>query len=242
MTKYKKLGSLVLAGCMAASSLAMSAGAVNVAPEETTAESQALSEFAGETIKCKVVTIETDGTSSEKVVDVAIPEGVTSEQAKDIIALSTDTGSNEGISTFSAYSPYTQLGSTNYNAYIPLQSSSTGNAVFPTTTITKNCMGLKVVLANIQPNVGNLNVRVRNAAMVGTNAYDPYYLNASTDTSSSGEISCTVFFWNGVDLGQEGTGNGVPSFHKGNRITVYASATRTSGKADVSVYMGNAYD
>jgi len=204
MTKYKKLGSFVLAGCMAVSSLAMSAGAVDV-NEETASEPQALSEFAGETIKCKVVTIETDGTSSEKIVDVAIPEGATSEQAKDIIASSTDTGSNEGISAFASSSPYTKLGSTNYGAYIPLQSSAEGGSVFPTTAITKNCMGLKVVLANIRNNVGNLNVRVRNAAMVGTNAYDPYYLNASTDTSTSGEVSCTVFFWNGVNLGQAGT-------------------------------------
>ena len=67
MSKFKKMMSTTLAGCMAASALMMSAGAVNSqdVPSSALANSQSISAFAGDNVTVNVVHVKADGSTTQ---------------------------------------------------------------------------------------------------------------------------------------------------------------------------------
>ena len=87
MSKFKKMMSTTLAGCMAASALMMSAGAVNSqdVPSSALADSQSISAFAGDNVTVNVVHVKADGSTTQTPVEVAIPEDTTNDEQGSII-------------------------------------------------------------------------------------------------------------------------------------------------------------
>ncbi len=231
MTKFKKITGIALAGCMALSSLMMTAGAVDMSISPV-AEANMRSTFSGETMTCQVVCVDPDGSATDKLLKVNIPQGATVAEEQAMISDAID-------AEYGLRSSDVQIGSTNRNAYIPKETSSEGAPVFDEFTLSSTCHGLKVYFYHVSSSIGNLNVRIRNRSMPSSgDSYDVYYLDQEIGNNMNAD--CTVVFWNGVDVGSQGSG--VPALNKGSKITVYASGTKGSGTAYVSVYMVNPWN
>lgn len=84
MTKFKKITGIALAGCMALSSLMMTAGAVEV-PSEATNDATTLSEFAGTVETGTAVYVDEDGNVHQSMYSVEIPEDATKAEENAIV-------------------------------------------------------------------------------------------------------------------------------------------------------------
>ena len=173
MSKFKKMMSTTLAGCMAASALMMSAGAVNSqdVPSSALANSQSISAFAGDNVTVNVVHVKADGSTTQTPVEVAIPEDTTNdEQGSIIVNAAVQASDSTGIMLQAARSAPNgrRLGdSTVYtnvdgNQGVKLADGLAGNVDYS---------GLAVYMHNIDRSITKMNVSVWTSAMGQSNCY-----------------------------------------------------------------------
>lgn len=229
MTKFKKMMSVTLAGCMAASALMMSAGAVNV-QDDSSAElvnPQSISVFAGDNVTVNVVHVKGDGTTTQTPVEVAVPADTTNaEQGSIIVNAAVQASNSDGIMLQSARSapngprlgdPHTANVRTNIdgNQGVTLANGLARNVDYS---------GLAVYMYNINRSITKMNVSVWTSAMGQSNCYQ---LRRVVNTDSE----CTVIFYDDIKYGAD---NFIIS--PGDNITAFGSAVSGSGKVTTELY------
>ena len=217
MSKFKKMMSTTLAGCMAASALMMSAGAVNSqdVPSSALANSQSISAFAGDNVTVNVVHVKADGSTTQTPVEVAIPEDTTNdEQGSIIVNAAVQASDSTGIMLQAARSApngrrlgdsrtatvYTNVDG---NQGVTLADGLAGNVDYS---------GLAVYMHNIDRSITKMNVSVWTSAMGQSNCYQ---LRRVVNTKSE----CTVLFYDDIQYGAD---NFIIS--PGDNITAFGSA------------------
>ena len=217
MTKFKKITGIALAGCMALSSLMMTAGAAEV-PAQALADSMKLSENAGKTMMVNVVNADISGSYDQQVIEVNIPEGATVQQEKQAVTAAATKAAGREISVSRAAIAGDVLGSDSGVTVTP----NTGSA-----TTTELCRGrarkdYEVLVVYMKANEGatakKLNVRVWTSAIGVTYGEDNAVYSLNNPLSST----CTVMFVNGKVAGRD-------KFWIANGDTVIAYGSTVSG-------------
>ncbi len=228
MKNFKKITGIALAGCMALSSLMMTAGAA-----EISSKANALSKNAGETVMVNVVNANIDGSYEQKVIEVNIPaEATVREEQQVVTAAATKAAGREITMTRAANEPWLgySLGSAKTVKVYP--NGSTSSKLLASGYVDDTYDVLVVYMSNIDPDITGMNVSVWSTAMNVTHGetFAVYSLNnpvSSSDTS-------TVMFVNGRDYGKD-------TFWMAKGDTVEVNGSTTSGTGYVTTELFGQY-
>lgn len=229
LNKFKKMMSTTLAGCMAASALMMSAGAVNAqdVPSAALANPQSISAFAGDNVTVNVVHVKADGSTTQTPVEVAIPEDTTNdEQGSIIVNAAVQASDSTGIMLQAASSAPNgpRLGASHTATVRTNVDGTQGVTLAEGLARNVDYSGLAVYMHDIDPSITKMNVSVWTSAMGQSNCYQ---LRRVVNTNSE----CTVLFYDDIKYGAD---NFIIS--PGDNITAFGSAVSGSGKVTTELY------
>lgn len=220
MTKFKKITGIALAGCMALSSLMMTAGAAEV-PSEATTDATTLSEFAGETLHGNAYFIKSENDVSKAEFDISIPENATqemvdilfSEAARQAVGLETRARATQRIELDSAW-----------GVKVPQAGSTASYAELFNADLTRDYDYVEIDIVSTG-GFRTMNFRVENESFsAGDTNRKVYQTNIDVEYGE-----CTAIFYAGKKYGQ-----GYMYLDAGDSISVYASGVLMDG------YTGNA--
>ena len=197
MTKFKKITGIALAGCMALSSLMMTAGAAEV-PAQALADSMKLSENAGKTMMVNVVNADISGSYDQQVIEVNIPENATVKEEQQAVTAAATKAAGREIAltkaTRAASDPWLGYSISNSETVKIYPNGSTSSKTMCTGHADDSYDVLVVYMKNIDPDIEGINVSVWTTAMNVT--YGETFAVYSLNNPVSSSDTCTVMFVN----------------------------------------------
>ena len=224
--KFKKMMSVTLAGCMAASALMMSAGAVDmnstVALNDTPA---AVSTYAGETVTCDVYVAKADGSMVEKSIDINIPADASESKAERLIEANARAVATQNIDAPRSYG--SQIIASGKGRVLRLVSSGNGSVLANVTLDDHDYYMMGVFFTDVSPFVTSLNCSVMDTN-IGTT--QQYFLNIKPNSNRK----CEALFLEGDST----DGQKMFNLYSGQNLNFFGSCKTSNGSdgiADVTI-------
>lgn len=226
MNKFKKMMSVTLACCMAASALMMSAGAVDmnstVALNDTPA---AVSTYAGETVTCDVYVAKADGSMVEKSIDINIPADASESKAERLIEANARAVATQNIDAPRSYG--SQIIASGKGRVLRLVSSGNGSVLANVTLDDHDYYMMGVFFTDVSPFVTSLNCSVMDTN-IGTT--QQYFLNIKPNSNRK----CEALFLEGDST----DGQKMFNLYSGQNLNFFGSCKTSNGSdgiADVTI-------
>lgn len=221
MYRFKKLLSLACVGCFALSSLAMSAGAVDVATDaQPSNAATSLSADAGKTVKVRVLNCDASGNTVESYIDVAIPDGATEKTQQQVISMAA--AQEVGIPATRAPAPNGDTLGTATRTISP-NNGGGGTSLVSCANGPKQYSMLAVYMKGIPTSIKGINIRIWSSSIGMSNCYQ---MNNPIQSGST----CTVWF-----IPNNRYGDTTFYFGPGDSLTAYGSTTGGSGSITTSL-------
>lgn len=220
----KKISRAVIAGCVSAAILAMSAGAAAQAPESAST----LSAMSGQSVTCDITYLRADGGIETKSIEVDVPANTARMNVQEMLLQEAEAAMFQSRAARAPETIYQASGK-----YFPATNTSDydGESIVANFTLSKSYTMLGIVFSDISPYPTSINCRLVDVNM----GYSKTLYNNEPITGNNNR-TCKILFQEGTST--DGGGN-VPTLTSGKTFNMMASCTSSNpplgGIADVLV-------